>query len=453
VSISGAGLHTGKQVILTFHPAPVNHGIKFKRIDLAKQPVIDADVDNVVDISRGTTIEQHGARILTVEHTLAAVTGLRIDNLLIEIDSAEMPILDGSSRYYSEALQSTGFVEQEAFREYYVIDKVLSYSDPDSHIELLAIPSDHFRVSVMIDYDSNVLGTQFATLDNIDDFTAEISKCRTFVFLHELEYLIQNNLIRGGDLSNAIVFVDKIISQDELDRLAAFFNKPRVTVLKEGILNNVELHFSNEPARHKLLDVVGDLTLLGKTVKGHIIAKRPGHSANVQFARVIRDHFKTLARQDRAPFIDPNKPPLYDINQIQNILPHRPPFLLVDRIIEMTENSVLAVKNVSMNESFFVGHFPDEPVMPGVLQVEAMAQSGGILALSSVPNPKDYLAYFLKIENAKFRHKVVPGDTLIFRLELASPIRRGICHMKGYAYVGDRIVTEAELYAQLVKKK
>jgi UDP-3-O-[3-hydroxymyristoyl] N-acetylglucosamine deacetylase/3-hydroxyacyl-[acyl-carrier-protein] dehydratase len=453
VSIFGAGLHTGKKVTLTFHPAPVDHGIKFKRIDLSKQPVIDADVDNVVDISRGTTLEQHGARILTVEHTLAAITGLRIDNLLIEIDCAESPILDGSSKYYTEALLSAGIVEQEALRKYYTIDKVITFSDPANKIELVAIPSDHFRLSVMIDYDSNVLGTQYAILDRIEDFTTEIANCRTFVFLHELEYLIQNNLIRGGDVSNAIVFVDKIISQEELDRLAAFFNKPRVTVLKEGILNNVNLHFPNEPARHKLLDVIGDLTLVGKPIKGHIIAKRPGHSANAQFAKMIKNHFRALAKRDKAPFVDTNQPPLYDIIQIQNILPHRPPFLLVDRIIEMTESSVLAVKNVTMNESFFVGHFPDEPVMPGVLQVEAMAQSGGILALSSVPDPKEYIAYFLKIENAKFRHKVVPGDTLIFKLELASPIRRGICHMKGYAYVGDRIVTEAELFAQLVKKK
>lgn len=452
-SISGAGLHTGKQVTMTFHPAPVNHGIKFRRTDLEKQPLIEADADLVVDISRGTTLESHGARVMTVEHTLAALSGLQIDNVLIDIDCSETPILDGSSRLYIEALENAGFIDQDALREFIEIDTVLSYSDPNHAIEFIALPGDTFKLSVMIDYDSNVLTSQYAQLDRIEDFKTEIANCRTFVFLHELEYLIHNNLILGGDLSNAIVFVDKIISQDELDRLAAFFNKPRVTVLKEGILNNVSLAFPNEPARHKLLDVIGDLTLVGKPIKGHIIAKRPGHNANVQFAKMIKNHFRVQQKKEKVPFIDPNKPPLYDIIEIQKILPHRPPFLLVDKIIEMTDRSVLAVKNVTMNEAFFIGHFPDEPVMPGVLQVEAMAQSGGILALSTVPDPKDYTAYFLKIENAKFRHKVVPGDTLIFKLELASPIRRGICHMKGTAYVGDQIVTEAELMAQLVKKK
>ncbi len=451
-SISGAGLHTGKEVTMTFHPAPVNHGVKFRRTDLTDQPIIDADADLVVDISRGTSLEKDGTRIMTTEHVLAALAGFQIDNVLIDIDCSETPILDGSSRLYAEAIEESGVAEQEAFREFIEIDRIISYHDRKHKTELIAIPSDSFRLSVMIDYDSNVLTTQYAILDQIEDFKDQIARCRTFVFLHELEYLIQHNLIRGGDLNNAIVFVDKIISQDELDRLAAFFNKPRVTVLKEGILNNVNLFYPNEPARHKLLDLIGDLALVGKPIKAHIIAKRPGHHANVRFAQMIKELSKSQAKKEKAPPVDLTKPPLYDINQIQRILPHRPPFLLIDKVLEMTDHSVVAVKNVTMNESFFVGHFPDEPVMPGVLQVEAMAQSGGILALSSLPNPREYTAYFLKIENAKFRRKVLPGDTLVFRLELASPIRRGICHMKGYVYVGDKIVTEAELFAQLVKK-
>ncbi len=451
-NISGRGLHTGQQVSMTFIPAPPGSGIKFKRTDLKEQPIIDADVDRVVDVSRGTTLEQDGARIMTAEHALAALVGLQIDNIMIEINCQETPILDGSSILYAEALEKAGIIEQEAFREFIEIEEVITYQDSKNKVELIAVPAKSYRLSVMIDYDSNVLTTQYATLGRIEDFRDQIANCRTFVFLHEMEYLIQHNLIRGGDLDNAIVFVDKIISQDELDRLAAFFNKPRVTVLKEGILNNVSLLYPNEPARHKLLDVIGDLALVGKPIKGHIIANRPGHSANIQLARLIKEHGKLQSKKDKAPFIDPARPPLLDINEIQNILPHRPPFLLIDRVLDLTDRSVIAMKNVTMNEPYFVGHFPDEPVMPGVLQVEAMAQTGGILALSSVPNPKEYTAYFLKIDNAKFRQKVVPGDTLVFKLDLVSPIRRGICHMKGYVYVGDKIVTEAELMAQIVKK-
>jgi UDP-3-O-[3-hydroxymyristoyl] N-acetylglucosamine deacetylase/3-hydroxyacyl-[acyl-carrier-protein] dehydratase len=360
--------------------------------------------------------------------------------------------MDGSSRYFVEALLEAGVKQQEKFKNWFKINNNLAYTDPENKVELMVLPSDEFRISVMIDYDSDVLTTQHASLDRISDFKDEIANCRTFVFLHELEYLIQNDLIKGGDFSNAIVFVDKIIEQEELDRLAEFFNKPKVKVLKEGILNNVDQYFRNEPARHKLLDVIGDLALVGIPFKGHVIAKRPGHKANVAFAKTIKKYIRQQTTRNKAPIIDPNKPPIYDINDIMNFLPHRPPFLLLDRILEIDDRSVIGMKNVTMNEAFFVGHFPEEPVMPGVLQVEAMGQAGGILVLSTVPNPRDYVAYFLKFENVKFRHKVVPGDTLIFKLELASPIRRGICHMTGQAFVGERVVTEVELMAQIVKK-
>ncbi len=453
ISVEGVGLHTGKKVTINFKPAPENHGIKFKRIDLHHAPEVEASIDNVVDTSRGTTLEKNGAQVMTIEHTLAAVAGTDIDNLLIEIDSLELPIMDGSSKFYVEALLKAGIIEQNAEREYFELKTNLSYTDPDNKVEMLAIPSDNFRLSVMIDYDSDILISQHASLDNINNFKDEIACSRTFVFLHELEYLIQNDLVKGGDLSNAIVFVDKIISQEELDRLAKFFNRPKVKVLKEGILNNIELSHPNEPARHKLLDVIGDLSLIGTRIKGQIIAKRPGHYSNIEFARLIKSHIKKQMQPNRAPSIDLNKPPVYDINDIKRFLPHRFPFLLVDKILEINDTQVIAVKNVTMNEPFFVGHFPDEPLMPGVLQVEAMAQAGGILVLSSVENPKEWDTYFLKIENARFRHKVVPGDTLVFKLDMISPIRRGICQMHGLAFVGDKVVTEADLMAQIVKKE
>lgn len=451
VTVSGLGLHTGAIVNLTFKPAPANHGFVFKRIDLEGQPEIEAAVENVSTTARGTCIMKNGAEVHTIEHALSSLTGMGIDNCLLEVDGPEMPIMDGSARYFVEALKEAGTIEQEAEREYYEIDTVLSYKDPENKIEILALPAKDYRLSVMIDFETRVLSTQNAQLDSLDDYASQISPCRTFVFLHELEYLLNNNLIKGGDLSNAIVFVNKAVSQEELDRLATLFNKPKVEVKSEGILNNLDLYFDNEPARHKLLDVIGDLSLVGKPIKGHIIARRPGHAANVEFAKIIKKHFEKSA-EDEIPVYDPNKEPLLDIQGIMKFLPHRPPFLLVDKILEMSAVDVVGMKNVTMNESFFVGHFPDEPVMPGVLQIEAMAQVGGVLALNTVPDPENYLTLFLKIEEVKFRNKVVPGDTIIFKLSLINPIRRGLCYMRGTAYVGKKIVMEAQMLARIVKK-
>ena len=449
-SVKGVGLHTGKEVELIFKPAPENHGIKFIRMDLEGTPSVTPDIDNVFDTSRGTSIKENGAEVLTVEHTLAAITGLGIDNIIIELNCAETPILDGSSKPYIDALSNAGIVEQNAEKEYIEIKENIFYSNPETKTEMIIMPDDHFNLAVMIDYETKVLSTQNAVLNSIDKFKEDISKARTFVFLHELEYLIKNNLIKGGDLSNAIVFVNKVISDDELTNLAKLFKRPKVEVLNEGILNNVELYFPNEPARHKLLDIVGDLTLLGKPIKGKVIANRPGHKANVEFAKKIR---KTICAKDNIPTFDLNAKPLYDINQIKNILPHRSPFLLVDKVLEMSDSHVVGMKNVTMNEPFFTGHFPDDPIMPGVLQVEAMAQVGGILALSTVPDPENYLTLFLKIDKVRFKQKVVPGDTLVFKLDLISPIRRGICHMQGYGYVGNKVVIEAEMMAQIIKDK
>ncbi|MFP4469166.1 MAG: bifunctional UDP-3-O-[3-hydroxymyristoyl] N-acetylglucosamine deacetylase/3-hydroxyacyl-ACP dehydratase [Bacteroidales bacterium] len=452
VTVSGLGLHTGRNVNLTFRPAPAGHGFVFKRTDMEGQPEIEAVADHVVDTSRGTTLGIGEAKVYTVEHVLSALAGLEIDNCLIEMDGPETPIIDGSSSAYVKALQEAGFETQDAEREYLELDTVVKYYDAENKIEMTAVPHSEYKVSVMIDFETRVLSTQNATLHTLGDYAAQISPCRTFVFLHELEYLLKNNLIKGGDLSNAIVFVNKAVTQEELDRLAALFNKPTVEVKSEGILNNLDLHFQNEPARHKLLDVVGDLALVGRPLKAHVFASRPGHMANVEFARLLRKELLKNKPGENIPEYDPGAKPLFDINDIMRYLPHRPPFLLVDRIMEMSDTHVIGVKNVTMNESFFVGHFPDEPVMPGVLQIEAMAQSGGILVLSTVPDPENYITYFLKIDEVKFRNKVVPGDTILFKLDLLAPIRRGLCHMKGTAYVGKKVVMEAVMLAQIVKK-
>ncbi|MFO8086747.1 MAG: bifunctional UDP-3-O-[3-hydroxymyristoyl] N-acetylglucosamine deacetylase/3-hydroxyacyl-ACP dehydratase [Bacteroidales bacterium] len=456
VSLNGVGLHTGKEVTLTFKPAPEHHGYKFVRTDLDGKPEVEALADYVVDTTRGTTLEKNGVRIATVEHTLAALVGLQIDNAIIEISGEETPIMDGSSRYFVEALLEAGFETQQADRHYYEIKDTLEYRVEDKNSEIVAVPADRFKISSMIDYNTRVLKIQHAQLNDLDEFKDGFARARTFVFLHELEGLFMHeHLIRGGNLNNAIVFVEEKVSQKELDKIASKLGRESVEVMEEGILNNLELEYDNEPARHKLLDIVGDLALVGRPIKGYIIAKRPGHKTNVEFALKLRKKIiqEEHNKRKQAPYIDWLKPPLYDINKIKDILPHRPPFLLIDRVYDITETQVVGMKNVTMNESFFVGHFPEEPVMPGVLQIEAMAQAGGILALHQVEDPQEYSTYFLKIDKVRFRKKVEPGDTLVFQLILVSPIRRGLCHMEGKAFVGDTIVTEADLLAQITRKK
>lgn len=452
VSVSGVGLHTGKVVTLTFIPAPVNHGYKFQRIDLEGKPVLNADVSRVTSTQRGTTIKSGLAEVNTIEHALSALSGLGIDNILMELDGPEVPILDGSAGPFVTALQQVGLVEQEEEREFFVVEHPIFYKDEKTGAELLALPHDGFEIVSMIDFNSNVLGQQYAHYNGTTNYAQDIAPCRTFVFLHEVEFLFEQNLIKGGDLDNAIVIVDRVISQEELDRLADKLGKPSVKVDHEGILNTVNLHFKNEPARHKLLDVIGDVALLGHRIKGKIVATKPGHKANVEFTKILKKHYQEQRRLRGKPHYDPDKEPVFDITQIEKWLPHRYPFLLVDKIIELSDSHVVGVKNVSFNEQFFQGHFPNNPVMPGVLLIEAMAQTGGMLALSTVEDPGNWDTYFLKIENAKFKHKVVPGDTVLFKMELMAPIRRGICQMQATAYVGNKIVSEAELTAQIVKR-
>lgn len=453
VSISGKGLHTGLNVNMIIKPAPANYGVRFMRIDLEENPVVHAIVDNVVDTSRGTTLDENGVRIGTLEHLLAALNGLGIDNALVEIDAPEVPILDGSAKPIFEAIEAVGAKELEADRKYFELKERVEFIDMEKGIEIVAFPDDHLSITVQIDYNSKVLGNQYASMNSISEFGKEIAPCRTFVFLHELELLVKHNLIKGGDVDNAIVIVDRQVTQDELDRLSGLFNKPKMSVQPEGVLNNIELRFRNEPARHKLLDMVGDLSLVGMPIKARIIASRPGHHANTEFAKMLRKIIKKESLKPAVPKYNPAETPLLDVNQIMKVLPHRPPFLLVDKILHRTDSMIVGIKNVTMNEPFFVGHFPSEPVMPGVLIVEAMAQCGGLLVLNTVPDPENYLTYFLKIDKVKFKRKVVPGDTLIFKLELLEPIRRGIVTMWAQAFVGDTLATEAELCAQIAKSK
>jgi UDP-3-O-[3-hydroxymyristoyl] N-acetylglucosamine deacetylase / 3-hydroxyacyl-[acyl-carrier-protein] dehydratase len=452
VSVEGVGLHTGQVVTMTFLPAVDHYGIKFQRVDLPGEPLVDADVDNVVDTSRGTTIEQNGARIATVEHVMAALAALEIDNCIVQINGGETPIMDGSSQFFMKALKDAGILELESQREYFTVPQNIYYTEADRNVEMIAMPLDDYRLTVMVDYNSPVLGSQHASITSLKEFETDIASCRTFCFLHELELLYNNGLIRGGDLNNAIVIVDRVIEDNELEHLAKMFNKPKVEVKKEGILNNVDLRFHNEPARHKLLDLIGDLALIGVPIKAQIMAARPGHAANVAFGKKIKALIKKSRSSVRVPRYDPNKPALYTADMVEKMLPHRFPFLLVDKVLEVGQNHIIAIKNVTFNEPFFQGHFPGNPVMPGVLIIEAMAQSGGVLILSKVEDPQNYNTYFMKIDNAKFKDKVIPGDTLVFRLDLIGPIRRGICVMKGSAFVGDKLVAEAELMAQVIKK-
>lgn len=452
VSLKGRGLHSGIEVEVVIKPAPVNSGYQFKRTDLDGTPVIRALAEYVKITERSTTIVDKGASVTTVEHLLAALYGMGVDNALVEINGPEVPIIDGSAKPFVNAILTAGITEQEADRNYYTIREKFEYHDEAKGIEILAYPDDNFYIDVHIDYNSRVIGHQYASMKNFGEFEKGFSACRTFVFIHELEYLQQNNLIKGGDLDNAIVIIDRPVTQEELDKLAETLNKPRIKVKPEGILNNVELAFSNEPARHKLLDVIGDLALCGTRLKGRIIANKPGHNANVEFAKILRKSIKASHNKPVPPAYDPDKEPHYDINQIRKILPHRNPFLLVDKITYLDEWVVTGIKNVTMNESFFVGHFPDAPIMPGVLQIEALAQVGGILLLKSVPDPDNYLLYFMRIDSVRFKRKVVPGDTLNIRMVLKEPIKRGIALCSGQGFVGDQLVIEAEFMAQLARK-
>ena len=451
ISLTGVGLHTGKEVKMTFKPAPANNGFTFVRVDLEGQPVIEADANYVVNTQRGTNLEKLGVQIQTPEHVLAALTGCDLDNVIIELNASELPIMDGSSKYFVEAIEKAGVEEQDAKRNVYVVKEVISFTDEATGSEILVMPSDNYCITTMVDFGTKILGTQNATMKSLSEFKDEFSDSRTFSFLHELEALLNNGLIKGGDLNNAIVYVDKEISTTTMDNLKKAFGKENLTVKPNGILDNLTLHYPNEAARHKLLDVVGDLSLIGTRIQGKVIANKPGHYVNTQFAKKLAKIIK-IEQRNFVPTYDLHQEPLMDIHKIMETLPHRPPFLLIDRIIEMSENHVVGMKNVTMNEDFFVGHFPEAPVMPGVLIVEAMAQTGGVLVLSTVPDPENYLTYFMKMDNVKFKHKVLPGDTLIFKCDLITPIRRGICHMQANAYANGKLVAEAELMAQIAKK-
>lgn len=453
ISLTGKGLHTGINVTITFKPAPANHGYKFCRIDLPGKPVIDALAEHVTETSRGTTLVQNNASVATIEHVLAAFHGMRLDNALIELNGPEAPIMGGSSLKFVQAIKEAGIVELKEERNYLVVKQKITFSDEEHGVDLIVYPDDHFSINVLIDYNSRILGNQYAILDSIDDFEEDICNSRTFVFFHELEPLFKAGLIKGGDLDNAIVILEKEASQDEFDRIAKLFNRPGINSHKAGILNNTELSHPNEPARHKLLDLMGDLALVGQPIKGKVVATRPGHYANTRLARIIRQEIKKAHSKKDIPVYDPSVPPVYSVEQVKKKLPHRYPFLFVDKIIYIDDSKIVGIKNITNDEAFFQGHFPDEQVMPGVLLVEALAQTGGLLVLNSVQDPEKYSTYFLKIDKLKFKQKVVPGDTVILKMELTEPMRRGIVTMYGQAFVGNNLVVEGEMVAQVVKNK
>jgi UDP-3-O-[3-hydroxymyristoyl] N-acetylglucosamine deacetylase/3-hydroxyacyl-[acyl-carrier-protein] dehydratase len=452
-SLTGKGLHTGINVTITFKPAPANHGYKFCRVDLPGKPIIDALAENVSDTARGTTLVQNNASVATVEHVLASLYGLRVDNALIELDGPEAPIMGGSAEKFVDGIKAAGVVELKEERNYYVVKQKIVYSEEEHGVDLIVYPDDHLSINVLIDYNSKILGNQYSIMDSVDDFEEKISKSRTFVFFHELEPLFNMGRIKGGDLDNAIVILEKEVDQTEIDRIARLFNRPGINTHNAGVLNNTELRYPNEPARHKLLDILGDIALVGHPIKGKIVATRPGHAANTKLARIMRQEMKKAKSKQNIPVYDPSQPPVFTLEDIRKRLPHRFPFLLVDKIIALDETSIVGIKNVTFNESFFQGHFPEEPVMPGVLMVEALAQTGGLLVLSTVEDPEKYSTYFLKIDKLKFKHKVVPGDTIILKMELADVIRRGIVTMFGQAFVGNTLVLEGEMTAQVVKNK
>jgi UDP-3-O-[3-hydroxymyristoyl] N-acetylglucosamine deacetylase / 3-hydroxyacyl-[acyl-carrier-protein] dehydratase len=453
ISLTGKGLHSGINVTITLKPAPANHGYKFCRVDLPGKPVIDAVAEHVTETSRGTTLVQNNASVSTIEHVLAAFYGMKVDNALIELNGSEAPIMGGSSWKFTEAIKEAGIIDLKEERNYFVVKQKIAFSDEEHGVDLIVYPDDHFSINVLIDYNSRILGNQYAILDTIDDFEKEICRSRTFVFFHELEPLFNAGLIKGGDLDNAVVILEKEVPQKEIDRIAKLFNRPGINSHKAGILNNTELRYPNEPARHKLLDIVGDLALVGQPIKGRVVATKPGHYANTRLARIIRKEIKKTQSKKDIPVYDPSVPPVFTVEEIRKRLPHRYPFLMVDKIIYIDELKIVGIKNVTNDEAFFQGHFPDEMLMPGVLLVEALAQTGGILVLNTVEEPERYSTYFLKIDKVKFKHKVVPGDTVILKMELTEPMRRGILTMFGQAFVGNNLVVEGEMVAQIIKNK